>query len=511
MEIDLAQLDNSAAGSDLFRAEICIVGGGIAGLTLAHELERFGHDVLLLEAGDSSAGANPRVDEVLQTGRPHLGTTERIPGALGGSSLVWGGQLLPLPDDATWPVSSEELSPYSRRAERLLGVDDLPYDISRFFEERRKPMPPVLNGLADLNCLLSKFAPFSHRNLAHTIGRSLRKRSHVRLVVHARAVELLLAPSGDHIQGVLVRSASGRMHRIEAAQTVLAAGTIESVRLLLASRSVISEGIGNAHDQVGRNFHDHLTVTAATLRGQVRQQLLSLHPWIHGGTMHALKLAAVAQLRQRLRLNPVLAHLTIEEPVDGGIAAIRDWLRARQREGTAKTVDPAQISQAVGGAALLLLSAKFRHRRYVSPRATVQLRVNVAQQSPSASRIVLTQDGQPVLDWKIDESERSSLRTFSQYLRQHLGANNIDWNPSLFEPLASAPIPELDDARHPMGGACMGVDPRSSVVDTNLRVHGLNNLFVASAAVFPDGSPQLPTLPLMALTLRLAEHLHRCI
>jgi choline dehydrogenase-like flavoprotein len=67
----------------------------------------------------------------------------------------------------------------------------------------------------------------------------------------------------------------------------------------------------------------------------------------------------------------------------------------------------------------------------------------------------------------------------------------------------------MDDARHAMGGACMGLDPRRSVVDRELRVHGLQNLFVASAAVFPDGSPQLPTLPLMALSMRLAEHLHR--
>jgi choline dehydrogenase-like flavoprotein len=60
-----------------------------------------------------------------------------------------------------------------------------------------------------------------------------------------------------------------------------------------------------------------------------------------------------------------------------------------------------------------------------------------------------------------------------------------------------------------MGGASMGTDSSTSVVDPNLRVHGLRNLFIASAAIFPDGSPQLPTLPLMTLTLRLAQHLHQ--
>ena len=121
---------------------------------------------------------------------------------------------------------------------------------------------------------------------------------------------------------------------------------------------------------------------------------------------------------------------------------------------------------------------------------------------------------------RIDPAELATLRALAQHLQTHLNLDGLDWNPSLFTPdpgvpgqLAgwggdlTAPIPNLDDARHAMGGAAMGTDPRTSVVDPNLRVHGLRNLFIASAAVFPDGSPQLPTLPLMSLTLRLAQHL----
>ena len=54
-----------------------------------------------------------------------------------------------------------------------------------------------------------------------------------------------------------------------------------------------------------------------------------------------------------------------------------------------------------------------------------------------------------------------------------------------------------------MGGACMGDDPRTSVVDAEMRVHGVGNLSIAGAATFPDGSAQLPTLTMMALALRL--------
>ncbi len=124
MEIDLAQLDSSANAGDLLRAEICIIGGGIAGLTLAQKLVALGHDVLLLESGGRTPAA---FTPIQQTGHPHPGTSESRPRALGGTSLTWGGQLLPLPSHAAWPISSAELAPFTAEAEHLLAVDSLPY------------------------------------------------------------------------------------------------------------------------------------------------------------------------------------------------------------------------------------------------------------------------------------------------------------------------------------------------------------------------------------------------
>ncbi len=306
--------------------------------------------------------------------------------------------------------------------------------------------------------------------------------------------------------------ANGKTQRIEATQFILAAGTIETVRLLLASRSVAPQGVANQHDQVGRNFHDHLTVTAATLRNPARVQLLNaLRPWLHRGTLHSLKLSASRELETELNLLPVLAHLTIDEPDDSGIGVLRTLLRARQQHNLAPALRASlpQLPSAFADAARLALAARMQHRRYVSPRATVELRLNAAQRTPSASRITLSPEAQPILDWRIDPAELATLRSFAQHLRTHLNVDGIDWNPSLLTPELTAPVPNLDDARHAMGGASMGHDPHTSVVDTDLRTHGITNLFIASAAVFPDGTPQLPTLPLMALTLRLAHHLHK--
>jgi choline dehydrogenase-like flavoprotein len=510
LEIDLAQLDSSATGGDLLRAHICIIGGGIAGLTLAHKLVALGHEVLLLEAGGQTPDS---FEPVQQTGHPHPGTSEPRSRALGGTSLTWGGQLLPFPNDSTaWPISSVDLDSFIAEAESLLGVDSLPYNAPAFFTKLEQRAPTLLNQLPQLDASLSKFAPFSHRNLAHTFGHKLRTHSKARIILHAQATELLLASTRDTIAAVLVRTPSGQPHRIDAGHIILAAGTIETVRLLLASRSAAPEGIGNQNDQVGRNFHDHLTLTAATLRGPARKQLLdALRPWIYRGTLHSLKLSASPELQRQLNLTPILAHLTIDEPDSSGIGALRTLLRARQQNNLVSTLreNLPQIPRALADAARLMLSARTQHRRYVSPRATVQLRLNAAQRTPSASRITLSSELKPILDWHIDPTELATLRSFSQHLRTHLNLNGLDWNPALFTSDPAARIPGLDDARHAMGGATMGTDSRTSVVDADLLVHGLRNLFIASAAVFPDGSPQLPTLPMMALTLRLAQHLHK--
>jgi len=85
-----------------------------------------------------------------------------------------------------------------------------------------------------------------------------------------------------------------------------------------------------------------------------------------------------------------------------------------------------------------------------------------------------------------------------------MGLTGVEWVPGMVD---KGELEGIEDARHAMGGACMGDDPRTSVVDAEMRVHGVGNLSVASAAVFPDGSAQLPTLTMMAVALRIGERL----
>lgn len=527
MEIDLATAEAPVA---TIRSQVCVIGAGIAGLMLARKLALRGVDVVVLEAGGRSV--ETRGQEMFACarlrGQAHVGTTEGRFRVFGGTSLRWGGQVLAMSSDgaAAWPVSAEELGPFVAEAEKLLKVGELPFDAAGFFEAIGERVPEMLAELRGVDARISKWVGFPRRNMAPTIGKDVVARAGVYL--HAQVVELLLTPARDRLEAVVVRTPAGVLVRFEADEVVLAAGTVETVRLMLASRSVAAEGVGNAHGQVGRNFHDHVTLPVATLRGVARARVVrELRPWVffaggpsdvRGGTLHSVKLEASRELRERLRLNPILAHVAIAEPEGSGIAVVREMLTSLQRGefGKALTVHARKIPGAMLEGARLMLGAKLRHRRFVSDDAVLKLQFNVAQDAPSESRITLgdTVDAyglpEPVVDWRVTEQEVGTMRRYAAYLREEferMGLTGVGWAAGMSE--EGATLEGMEDARHAMGGACMGSDPRTSVVDAEMRVHGVGNLSVASAATFPDGSPQLPTLTMAALALRLAERLAR--
>ncbi|WP_158788867.1 FAD-dependent oxidoreductase [Granulicella sp. L46] len=518
MEIDLATAE---APKEAVRSQVCVVGAGIAGLVLARRLALAGTDVVVLEAGGHSiedSGQRLFARAELK-GQAHVGTTEGRFRVFGGTSLRWGGQVLAMAEDGAeaWPVGAEELKPFVAEAEGLLEVGTLPFEGGEFFEAIGQPLPAMLEGLSGVEARVSKWMAFPRRNLAPSLGKDLLERA--RVYLHAQVVELLLAAEGGRIETVVVRTPAGKMVRFEADEVVLAAGTVEASRLLLAS------GLGNEHDQVGRNFHDHVTLPAATLTGAARARVVrELRPWVfftggatdmRGGTLHSVKLEASQELRERLGLNPILAHLAIVEPEGSGIAVVREMLTSLQRGELAKalTTHALKIPGAMLDGARLVLGAKLRGRRFISDGAAVKLQFNLAQDRPSCSRVMLADGrgdtGMPevVVDWRVSEQEVGTMRKYAAHLKEQfeaMGLTGVEWAPGI---LGDGALEGLEDARHAMGGACMGTDPRTSVVDAEMKVHGVENLSIASAAVFPDGSAQLPTLTMMALALRLAERL----
>ena len=158
--------------------------------------------------------------------------------------------------------------------------------------------------------------------------------------------------------------------------------------------------------------------------------------------------------------------------------------------------------------------AKFERRRHASSSAVVNLCLDSEQLPLADTRIRLGEDldhlGMPktVADWTISDFDRKTLRTFATYLRDRfaeLKIQGIEWRPEVFD--ENAEITGITDTFHPMGGCRMGTDARESVVDANLTVHGIPNLSLATAAVYPAGGSSNPSLTIIALSLRLGDRL----
>jgi choline dehydrogenase-like flavoprotein len=523
----MLDLQNLPHGCQL-QADLCIVGAGIAGLVLADALSDSGLEVLVLESGGTRCeDASQSLVAAEMAGWHHYGSTDGRFRVLGGSSTRWGGQLLPLPPHdfavrahvplSGWPLDADALASYLSHIETLMGVNQLPYD-DRLRPHLGRSCPSLT--CRELQLRFSKWAPFGRRNLGRSLGRRLAEHPRVRVVLHANVTRLMLRSeaadsscnSSDRVEAVLAQSLLGHSCTVQARRVVICCGTIETVRLLLASGSPDRGGIGNDTDLLGRYFHDHLSVPVCRLEGTARRfGLRHLAPWYRGRTRHSAKLEASAGWQRSVGCLNSLAHLVMETPEGGSVAWARQWLQRRQQGPQSATAAgfPWRALPADGLDLLQLAYQRGLRRRRWSPRSAALLLYIDCEQAPNpASRIALSSQrnvlGEPLaqVTWRWGEPERHTIESFARLVDQqwqHWGLGCL--------PLAPEWPQAVRDTFHPMGGTRMGHTPQSGVVDAQLRLHGVTNLYVASCSVFPTGGSSNPTLTLMALCLRLAEHL----
>ncbi len=402
-----------------------------------------------------------------------------------------------------WPIQEEELNVFYTDIQRMLGVDALPFtaDLLQALGHDKAPVSEEV-------CLrFSKWIPFKARNLGGTLGAKALAHPLVTVFSHSNAVQVeTVSADPTRIASIRVVDYNSRVFHFHADHFVICAGTIESSRLLLCS-----PGVPNTYDQLGRYFHDHVSYPAAEFLSPGRERAIKLFgPYYVDGTMHSAKLEAAPGLRIREGLQNVMAHMVILEPEDSGVAAVRNLLRSLQsrklRQAFVSNLAP--VVRGAADVARLWFYSRFKQRRAISNKAKLMLHIDVEQAPHADNRIRLSSNdndalGLPraVIEWRVREPELETARCYVPFVREYLrtcGVESMEWEKAR---------PAMVDTYHMMGGMRMGTDPAASVVDTDLKVHGLTNLYIASCAVFPSGSSSNPTFTLMALTLRLAERL----
>ena len=528
MITDLAE----AAGALERDTEVCVIGAGAAGLTVARRLLAKGCSVVLLESGgrdyepaiaDLNAGEN--------VGEDYYELVHSRLRFFGGTTAIWGGRCAELdPIDlerrdwvphSGWPLDHAELAAWYREARPLFDLAPEP-DTADDLRRARVPIPDF--DAARLATPVWAFDMRFNRFAQESCG-DLLDHPRCELFLHATATSIDAAPSARAVEQVTARSLNGRVLKVRARMFVLAAGGIENPRLLLASSSVVPAGLGNQGDAVGRYFMEHPHARGGRILGGRPWQLLKAFGRRHrlrGRDLAALIAPAPEVQRAEAVLNSSLTIVARQPPQESQFWGMRAYARLKHDMSPTRT-----------GRALWITTKKLAGwaQRHVDPlrpwllnrlgRVDVALLVRAEQAPNPASRVTLSPErdalGMPRtrLDWRLGALDVRSVdvlvRTLGGEL-ERLGLGRVEPAAWLSDPGGGWRTDPLISA-HPIGGyhhmgtTRMCEDPRHGVTDGNTRVHGMANLFVAGSSLFPTSGWANPTLTIVALALRTADHI----
>jgi choline dehydrogenase-like flavoprotein len=476
MEVDARTLD--IAGLD---ADVCVIGAGPAGLTIARTLAaRRSVRIVVLESGGRSSEPDAQVlCDGTAIGDPYAGpgTTRRR--QVGGTATMWntwfghepGGKYVPL--DAVdfearpwwplsgWPFDKASMDPYYERAQSLCGLGPCAYQGADWASPDCSLLPL---SPGPLTTDVYQFGPA--RLFTDTHVREIQQAHNVLLCLHATAVRLATDDAGRSVTRVDTARVSGRPLPVRANLYVLAAGGIENARLLLLAGGAGRQGLGNQSNLVGRCFMEHPRdfsgrLVPADRRLLGRCGLYDFHRAAAGVAMGRLAFTNEARRREQL---PGMSVTLLLRP-----RAFRWWTRHRSN--------------------------------------AVELVINIEQAPDPENRIALGIDRdrfdmpKPEIHWRWRELDRQSLARIRGIVTSEIERSGI--GRVTFDPDA----PPDPNAHHHMGTTRMHRDPQRGVVTEDGRVHGVANLYVAGSSVFPTSGFANPTLTIVALALRLAEHL----
>lgn len=589
-------IDSRRQPEQSVETDVCIVGAGPAGITIATELAASGIDVCLLESGgfEQDPATQSLYDGTI-SGLPYTPLPAARVRYFGGTTNHWSGWCRPLdPIDfqhrdwvpySGWPIGYSDLESYYTRAQELFGLSPIGFGTNAWAGGGS----PTLGF--DGSILSS---PIFRMTAPARFGDMYRDRldaaDNVRVYLHANVSSLVSDPDGRQLQKVRVRTLSGGQFEVRAAEFVLATGGIENARLLLASTEVQDSGVGNDNDLVGRFFMDHPGITSGIALLSDPNQNLSLYTgasrdvsmvakidggnmeqfippdekavlvdWVARGANHDEYQQTIEPVLKKYCVtchNPqgIAFHRTLqtydevlrvakipagsgddlstsatgnEHQALAGIAiSASELARLKAQNYCALLEESRGWSEALGGDSIWQsvgnIAANFGsltlsvYRKYFDEDARRQLVriVNILEPSPNPeSRVTLGAERDALgmrqvdLDWRLNDADRKTIADAHDLLAAELGRTGTGRLLREFDPDVDNWPDDMTHGWHHMGTTRMHQDRKHGVVDRDCRVHGVANLYIAGSSVFPTYGFAQPTFTIVALALRLAEHL----
>ena len=547
-------------------ADLCIIGAGAAGITLALEFAGSPVRVILLESGGLEFESNTQglYDGRASDGLPYFPLDVTRLRYFGGSTNHWGRLCRPF--DAFdferrewipwsgWPLRLADLEPYYGPAGEICGLVSEDFDASSW--DRRDGLDPLPLG-DRTEPRIAQLVDVEKRSFAPRYRDEIESAKNVEAYLHANVTEIETDAAGAVATGLRVATLEGTRFRVEAGRFVLAVGGIENPRILLASNRQQPSGVGNRYDLVGRFFTEHPRFEAAVvapadtslsvgfyephrvdgveIEGYVavpkavqrEEEMVDVQVFVQPRSTPRSRRRSSRRRSTRCgtwlvgdgSIGDFGANLMT---VVGDLTTFRDYtipgapLPVPYPEVVAEAVEsPEDFRGHIPGLFGSAAAEGYKSVQGSAPLQSLTLVTRLDQAPNPDSRVSLSaardELGMPrgALDWRLSAVDRHSAAAAVDILSSAFGAADLGRVRATFDEEASGWPDDLQGGNHHMGTTRMSDDPKQGVVDRDCRIHGMENLFVAGSSVFVTGGSSTPTLTIVALALRLADHLKR--
>ncbi|WP_108459860.1 FAD-dependent oxidoreductase [Devosia naphthalenivorans] len=522
----IRDLSDAAEGLGSTNYEYCIIGGGMAGLFIARRLAEAGRRVAVLESG--RLGFDQQIHELNTIVDSYGYYSRALDGryrGLGGSSSRWGGRLVPIYGHETakrdhlglegWPLDYRELQPYGREIEAAFGLP--PGSFGKEALERSKLHADFPTDDPDFTARFAKWINYRQCNLGQLWRRALEKLQGLDIWLGATVTNFVYDTAQGRLDGVQASDFSGNRISVNAGHFIVAAGTIETTRLLLWLDAQTAGRAFGKTQALGHYFQDHLKAEAATIaRNDVAEsnRLFGYH--YIDGARRSLHIDLTQSAQEADGSTSAFAYAAMDLS-NSPLVRIKALVRAMQA-GQLKLSDAIALVDQLP----LLLNVAFwrlvRKQVYMPENVRLGLQIAIEQRPNWDNYIKLSAErdrlGTPRAElwWQPKVEDELTFRATAKRLKNY-------WERSSFgqgSPLSWLVGEDRDDSRfidvasayaHPSGSTRMGTDPTSSVVRPDLTCHGVPNLSVASASVFPSAGSANPTYTILQLALWHADKL----
>jgi len=506
--------------------DVCIIGGGAAGITMAREYLESSFKVCLLESG----GLEPNGDTQglyagENVGQPYFPLDVARLRYFGGTTNHWGGVCRPFSESdfkthdwipySGWPIGLIDLLPYYERASDVLALNADGWDLD-YWKQYDDSLPfPFSDDRVETRLAMQSLSPV--KRLGKTYRDEIKNSSSITTYFNSNVTGIETDVTGKTVKHLNVECLSGNKFLVKARFYVLAVGGIENARLLLLSNKVNPLGVGNQNDLVGRFFMEHPRFFAGIFYPSTPNISAGLYKWhnVNNSRLNGyLGLSEDVIKKEKLvdvqvRLDFVLEKRYVEASNSNGVSSLRHLLDSSSSKDDTYSFGE-HIGNIVSDIDDVFISA-YRKVRYDDfPFKHIELYPRVDQAPNPDSRVTLSDDldqlGQrrAKLDWKLSSIDMHSVKRTLEIMgvemgKAGLGRLKLDINDDGAWPI------DTEGGWHHMGTTRMSDDASDGVVDKNCKVHGVSNLYVAGSSVFPTGGSGTPTLTLMALAIRLAD------